>query len=219
MPNVGQQGTTSALPAGGTTGQVAARTADGTLAWTTPGFGGESPLPDQSGGPFWADNRWVVSTTSSNQSLAANSIYYVPVFTPAAVGVDQLAATFNVAGTVMLGLAAMLPATKAPGALYAYASLTVVTGSAMRTMALDATYPIAAGWFYICVGTSAAGGIVTGGGPGSATYRVPPFPVTVATFGTLNCCYVDTTSAVPVSNPPGAFVNTFQPTLFYRVAS
>lgn len=226
MSRIGYSGaiTVGAIPAGGNTGQLVAKTSSVDLATTwSGGITAEEPIY-QSG--KWYDNRVSVTVNTNVFGTNINLTYYIPVWINAAVSVNAIAVlnfgTANTAGNIGLAMSAST-ATGRPGAL-----LSTVVNAATSTVdgaATTATFPafaVPAGWNFFAMSIGASGTQYYSGS-GFEAFRTPWGSTRTAgptIYSTQVPCVLSSTGTVPTSNPTTTYDTnaTRPPTVFFKVA-
>lgn len=190
------------LPSGGTSGQYLVKNSatDFDASWTTVSAAtATSNLAYNYSGPYLSgmfyDNRMIAATAGSIFSLAANSVYYLPIVLPSAV-------TFNLiqfysqqtTGTVNYGFSLADPSTCLPTTLISSNSSTITASNTFYSSILN--YAASPGLLYLCIGSATAVNIASSGtGP-----RLAGGASSIALAAPSS--YVNTTNlGQPMSNP------------------
>lgn len=210
------------VPAGGTTGQVLAKTSgsDYATGWTsvspTSTYAAMSLADPVMASGQWYDNRAYAYQAGNSYSLAVTTVYYHPVVLSAGASITGFGCVSQGGTTVRFGFSAADATTYQPGTLLYTGSLASPTaGQTYTTTFAAVSVP---SFFYISIGNTSATTAYTYSGMNAANRLLPRpggAPLTSAGGG----CYSSTTSAgIPVSNPTSLGVPSLFFLLFFKIA-
>lgn len=218
MPTIGV--TSADYPAGGLAGQMLTKRSaqDFDMAWSTP----PQPYGINLISGLWYDPRVVPQSSTSVNSVTANTVWYLPLYLPRAVTTSQvgISTTSTAAGNINIGFNTMNMAstTLAPQTLIGYQT---ISAAASGSLTGNISVNLPAGWCYIAVGFSVAISVTC-----CAPDAFPsPYGVGSVSSGGTDIPYwnhwisgVSTPATNPASSISSQRASGFAPLPFFKVA-